>query len=125
MDDRKSRFVGVELYFQDLERAKQFYQSVVGLDLSEEIVGHHAKFDGPSGFLCLEGKGLESYPSRDKAVVFVQVEDLMAAVEAIGPQRMLQVETKGVEGGTPWAVLQDPEEHSVVLLQAKRRGGKI
>jgi len=120
MGDTKSKFVGVELYFEDLARATRFYRDMIGLDLSEETVGHHAKFEGTAGFLCLEGKGLESYPSHDKAVVFVEVADLQAAIGTIGRERMLQVEMDKSKGHNPWAVLQDPEGHSVVLLQAKR-----
>ena len=62
MNDVSARFVGVELYFDDLERAKKFYAETLGLKLSEERVGHFAKFDGDEGFICLETKGSESYP---------------------------------------------------------------
>jgi catechol 2,3-dioxygenase-like lactoylglutathione lyase family enzyme len=76
MPNANIRLVGVELYFQDLERAKGFYRDTLGLDLADESVGHHAKFDGGAAFICLERKGAESYPSHDKAVVFLEVPDL-------------------------------------------------
>lgn len=41
----QSRFVGVELYFENLEMAKKFYVETMGLDVSDEQAGHHAKFD--------------------------------------------------------------------------------
>ena len=53
-----------------------------------EQPGHHAQF-GANPFLCLERKGAESYPSRDKAVVFIEVPDLEAAVNRLG-DRILQ-----------------------------------
>lgn len=59
----QARFVGVELYFENLERAKKFYLETIGLELSDEQVGHHAKFDSGAGFVCLERKGVESYPN--------------------------------------------------------------
>ncbi len=31
-----ARFVGVELYFDDLERAKAFYGQTLGLDVADE-----------------------------------------------------------------------------------------
>jgi len=57
--------VAVELYFDDLERAKRFYIGTMGLDVSDEQVGHHTRFDGGAGFVCIERKGAESYPSKD------------------------------------------------------------
>jgi len=64
------KFIGIELYFDNLEMAKKFYTETLGLEISDEQVGHHAKFDSGAGFVCLERKGAESYPSQDKAVVF-------------------------------------------------------
>jgi|GEM_PF-1289508 len=117
----KPRLVGVELYFDNLPAARRFYQETLGLELLEEEPGHHAKFEGQSGFLCLERKGAESYPSRDKAVVFFEVEDLQSTVEAIGIKRFAGLGPKDKAGRIPWAVIHDPEGHNVLLLQA---GGK-
>ena len=103
-------FVGVELYFERLEAAKHFYTELLGLEVSEEQSGHFAKFDSASGFVCLERKGSESYPSKDKAVLFFEVGDLSATVASIGRKRFVHVEPA-------WAVLHDPEGHNVLLLQ--------
>ncbi|HEV2175679.1 MAG TPA: VOC family protein [Terriglobia bacterium] len=119
----RPRFVGVELYFEDLSRARQFYRDVLGLDLSDEEAGHYAKFDGGSGFICLERKGSETYPSRDKAVVFFEVPELPAIVEAIGRERFVHYEPAG-NGRPPWAVLHDPEGHNVLLLQRASRAAR-
>lgn len=104
------RFLGVELYFDDLEKAKRFYNGVLGLEISEQQSTHYAKFDSAAGFICLERKGSESYPSRDKAVLFFQVDDIAATVTAIGRERFVQVEPT-------WAVMHDPEGHNILLLQ--------
>lgn len=111
MNDIAARFVGVEIYFDDLERAKSFYVETLGLRMSEEQPGHHARFDSDAGFVCLERKGAESYPSSDKAVLFFEVPDLKAAISAIGQHRLVRSEAH-------WAVLHDPEGHNVLLLQA-------
>jgi len=113
MSDISAQFVGVELYFEDLERAKKFYLDTLGLHLSDEHLRHHARFDA-GAFLCLEAKGSESYPSRDKAVLFFEVPDLEAAVDAIGSHRFVRSEPH-------WAVLHDPEGHNILLLQAGPR----
>lgn len=112
-----ARFVGVELYFDDLERAKKFYRETLGLEISDEQAGHHAKFDSGAGFICLERKGAENYPSSDKAVLFFEVPNLENAIAAIGAGKLVHAEPA-------WAVLHDPEGHNVVLLQrpaAKRK----
>ena len=104
------KFAGVELYFNDLKRARAFYADTLGLQISDEDENRYAKFNIGAGFVCLERKGLESYPSQDKAVLFFEVPDLQAAVSAIGEHRFVERDAK-------WAVLHDPEGHNVLLLQ--------
>jgi predicted enzyme related to lactoylglutathione lyase len=110
------RFLGTELYFENLEKAKQFYVETLGLKVAEEEPGHHAKFDLGTGFICLERKGVESYPSKDKAVLFFEVPDLKQALASIGNDRIVHAEPA-------WAVLHDPEGHNILLLQRSAREG--
>lgn len=114
MSDVLARFVGVELYFEDLERAKKFYLDTLGLHISDEQPGHPVKFGADAGFVCLETKDSESYPSGDKAVLFFEVHDLRAAVTAIGAHRFVRPEPD-------WAVLHDPQGHNILLLEAGPR----
>ena len=114
MSDISARLVGVELYFEDLNGARKFYLDTLGLHISDEQPGHHAKFATGAAFVCLETKGPESYPSRDKAVLFFEVHDLRAAVTAIGAHRFLRSEPH-------WAALHDPEGHNILLLEAGPR----
>ena len=106
----KLQFAGVELYFEDLERARRFYVETLGLEISDEQAKHHVKFDSGAGFICLERRGVDSYPSKDKAVLFFEVADLPATLRAIGRDKLVQSESN-------WAVLHDPEGHNVLLLQ--------
>ncbi len=108
------RFAGVELYFEDLDRARTFYRDVLGLAISDETAGHYVRFVNGTGFVCLERKGSESYPSKDKAVLFFEVEDVAAAARALG-QRVIAQSKAG--DPTPWLVVHDPEGHNVLLLQ--------
>lgn len=113
-------FAGVELYFEDLPRAVKFYRLVLGLEISDQAEGYYARFVSGSGFVCLERKGSESYPSRDKAVLFFEVANLDEALKAIGPERLVQ--SNQTEGSRPaWAVLHDPEGHNVLLLEKEKR----
>ena len=110
MPQLQAKFVGIELYFDDLSTARKFYAETLGLELSDERIGQYAKFDAGAGFVCVEKKGGESYPSKDKAVLFFEVPDLKAAIAAIGQDKFVHRE------GT-WAVLHDPEGHNILLLQ--------
>jgi predicted enzyme related to lactoylglutathione lyase len=123
MSSINARLVGVELYFDDLIAAKNFYQGTLGLDIFGEQPGHHAQFNVGQAFLCLEKKGVEDYPSRDKAVIFLEVPNVQAAVEAIGRERFVHVEN-GHGRTQPWAVLHDSEGHNVLLLEAQRKSGE-
>jgi predicted enzyme related to lactoylglutathione lyase len=108
------RLAGVELYFADLPRAQAFYQQVLGLELAEMQDGHHAKFTTPAGFICLERRGVEDYPSADKAVLFLEVTNLAQAIEQIDADRVIK---RGRRGSHAWAVLHDPEGHNIVLIE--------
>jgi predicted enzyme related to lactoylglutathione lyase len=118
MKNSTLRLVGIELYFDELERAKSFYRDTLGLALTEEASGHYAKFGTGTGFVCLERRGSESYPSRDKAVVFFEVANLQSLIESIGRERFVQFGPEKHPGWPTWAMLHDPEGHNVVLLQA-------
>jgi predicted enzyme related to lactoylglutathione lyase len=117
MQPIQAQFIGVELYFDDLERAKKFYQETLSLAVSDEQFGHYAKFDCGGGFVCLERKGVESYPSKDKAVLFFEVPNLKSALAAIEPDSVVHSESS-------WAVLHDPEGHNVLLLERAPTGPK-
>jgi predicted enzyme related to lactoylglutathione lyase len=110
------RLAGVELYFDDLPRAKAFYADVLGLDVVEDAAGHHAKFEAGGTFLCLEKRGVETYPSADKAVVFIEVADIGQAVKEIGTAHVVRYDPSPTSA---WAVLHDPEGHNVLLVQAR------
>lgn len=114
----KARFIGVELYFDDLQKGKQFYGDVLGLELLDEVEGHHARFNAGESFVCLERKGAESYPSRDKAVVFLEVPNLADAVGSIGKEKVIAMTSRGEAGRRPWAALHDPEGYNIVLVEA-------
>src|SRR5580704_8936308 len=119
MSTINARLVGIELYFDDLVAAKNFYEGTLGLDVFSEQPGHHAQFNVGRAFLCLEKKGVEDYPSRDKAVIFLEVPSIATAVEAIGQERFVHI-ARGSEGsGSPWAVLHDTEGHNLLLLEAQ------
>jgi catechol 2,3-dioxygenase-like lactoylglutathione lyase family enzyme len=112
------RLAGVELYFDDLPRAKTFYRDVLGLDLVEDAAEHHAKFEVGGPFLCLEKRGVEAYPSADKVVVFFEVADVRQAVKDVGPSHVVRFDPDAVSA---WAVLHDPEGHNILLIQARPR----
>ena len=119
MQQPKLRFIGVELYFDDLETAKQFYRDTLHLEISDEHIGQYAKFGADSNFVCLEHKGSESYPSLDKAVLFFEVPDLSAVMDAIGKDRIVHSEANS-SSRPEWAVIHDPEGHNILILQSRK-----
>jgi predicted enzyme related to lactoylglutathione lyase len=112
-----ARLVGVELYFDDLQQGKQFYGDTLGLQLLDEEEGRYARFDSLKSFVCLERKGSESYPSRDKAVLFLEVSNLADAIRSIGEEKIVAIEPLGQGPRQPWAALHDPEGYNIVLLE--------
>jgi predicted enzyme related to lactoylglutathione lyase len=124
MQDRDKpdmRLIGVELYFDDLQQGKEFYSQALGLKLLDEEEGHHARFDAGESFVCLERKRSESYPSRDKAVVFLEVSNLADAVHWIGEEKIVATKPIGEGRRRPWAALHDPEGYNIVLVEAPSR----
>ena len=48
-----ARFAGVELYFNDLKKARAFYADTLGLQISDEDPQRYAKFSAGAGtFFC-------------------------------------------------------------------------
>lgn len=113
-----ARLIGVELYFGDLQLGKRFYSEALGLELLDEEEGHHVRFGADGGFVCLERKGSEPYPSSDKAVVFLEVPNLADAVGLIGGEKIVATKPHGEGGRRPWAALHDPEGYNIVLVEA-------
>ncbi len=62
MQQPKLRFIGVELYFDDLETAKQFYRDTLHLEISNEQIGHHAKFGADPNFILPGAQGVRILP---------------------------------------------------------------
>jgi predicted enzyme related to lactoylglutathione lyase len=108
MNNISARFVGVEIYFDNLERAKNFYVETLGLRVSDQQPGHHVKFDSDAGFVCLERKGSESYASSDKAALFFEVPDLNTAISAIGQDRFAPPKPSGLCYTIPKAIRPAP-----------------
>jgi catechol 2,3-dioxygenase-like lactoylglutathione lyase family enzyme len=119
LERQSFRFIGVELYVSDLRRARDFYSGVIGLPVEEDQRDHHVRLSPEGGFVCLERRGVESYPSIEKAVVFLEIADLRAAVQSVGTERFTRIELSVTP---PWAVLPDPDGHSVLLVQGAGRG---
>jgi hypothetical protein len=113
-----ARLVGVELYFDHLESAREFYGELLGLPITAEALHHHLQFEVGPAFFCAEKKGGEDYPSQDKAVLFLQVPSVADAVQRIGTYRVVRYESGAETGSNPWAVLHDPEGHNIILLEA-------
>jgi predicted enzyme related to lactoylglutathione lyase len=116
-----ARLIGVELYFDDLQQGKSFYGDTLGLKLMDEDVSRYARFNAGETFLCIERKRSESYPSRDKAVIFFEVPDLKAAVDSVGRERILEMHLSSEGNRRPWAVMHDPEGYNILFVEAQHK----
>ena len=103
---------------------RRWSKSVLGFDLLDEEAGHYTRFDSGPAFVCLERKGSEPYPSRDKAVIFLEVPDLTAAVASVGREKIVAMKAEGEGRRQPWAVVHDPEGYNVVIVEAQTRSGE-
>jgi hypothetical protein len=110
MQPIRGRFIWVELYFDDLEKAKNSTRKRSVLQFLMSRPGTMRSSIAGGRFICLERKGAGSYPSKDKAVLFFEVPSLKSAMAAIGHEKIVHSEPT-------WAVLHDPEGHNVLLLQ--------
>src|SRR5260370_42454135 len=113
MSGRQPRLAGVELYFDDVAKATRFYRETLGLRVRESDPQRHAMFGLAAGFLCLERKGCEDYPSADKAVVFIEVADLRAALAAVPRRQRLRAARPAAPPRAPTP--RDPAPHPLVL----------
>ena len=111
----RAKLAGIELYFDDVPSATKFYRETLGFPLGRHGEGHRAKLEIGSQFLCLESKREDNDSAAAKTVVFVEIDDVRAVLERIGPRHIT-----GIDLGVPqpWAAIRDPEGHTVVLLQA-------
>ena len=64
------RLAGIELYFNDLQTARHFYEEVLGLGLTQQETERFARFDLGNGFLCLEWKGQKTILRKIKRCCF-------------------------------------------------------
>lgn len=67
MSDISARLVGVELCLEDLQGARKLYLHTLGLHISDEQPGHHAKFATDAAFVCLEQKVRSPIPPAIRA----------------------------------------------------------
>jgi len=111
----------VELYFDDLEAAKRFYQetsastfftSSPGITYSLKPAGH--------SYAWRRREWKNTLPAI-KPCIFLEVADVRSAGERLGKEKVVHFDVGNAHGGSPWAVLHDPEGQNVLLLQANNR----
>lgn len=51
-------------------------------------------------------------------MIFLEVPNLVEAVNAVGKERIVEMKPQGEPARQPWAVLHDPEGYNIVLVEA-------
>jgi len=64
---------------------------------------------------------VEEYLPAIKPCIFLEVADVRSAGERLGKEKVVHFDVGNAHGGSPWAVLHDPEGQNVLLLQANNR----
>lgn len=116
-----ARFIGVELYFDHLDEGKRFYGETLGFDIRDEVPGHFTRFVTEPAFICLERKGMEPYPWRDKAVIFLAVPNLVEAVNAVAKERIVEMKPQGESARHPGLCSTIPKAITSSLLRQRPR----
>jgi hypothetical protein len=110
------------LYFDHLDEDKRFCGETLGFDIRDEVPGHFTRLVTEPAFICLERKGMQPHPSRDKAWIFLEVPNLVEAVNAVGRQQIVEMKPQGEPARQPGAVLHDPGGYNIVLVEAASCG---
>lgn len=61
-----AQLIGIELYFDDLDKARKFYKDILGLTITEELADHRAQFESAGRFICLSARGLSRTPRKTR-----------------------------------------------------------
>jgi predicted enzyme related to lactoylglutathione lyase len=101
------QFVGVKLFFDDLDRAREFYAAELGLEIDDEDTGYFVAFRlGTAGFFCL----YQRESPADNVILTFHVDDIQAVVTTIGADRFIETHPR-------FATLEDPEGHIISLVE--------
>jgi predicted enzyme related to lactoylglutathione lyase len=116
-------FVGIPV--TDMKRARAFYEGVLGLKVSEEMMGGRwVEYGVGNNTLAIASVGPEWKPSQDGTGAALEVEDFDEAITWLR-DRQVTFSTEPYESPCcHMAIIQDPDGNNVVIHKLKPENEK-
>jgi predicted enzyme related to lactoylglutathione lyase len=116
-------FVGVPV--TDMSRARAFYEDILGLTISEEMMGGKwVEYSLGNNTLAIASVGPEWLPSDQGTGAALEVENFDDAIKWL-KDRHVSFTTEPFESPCCWmAIIQDPDRNNVVIHKLKPENEK-
>jgi len=116
-------FVGIPV--TDMKRARAFYEGVLGLKISEQMMnGQWIEYDLGNNTLAIASVGPQWTPSDQGTGAALEVEDFDAAVKSLKDQKVPFVVEAYESPCCRMAIIQDPDGNNIVIHKLKPESEK-
>ena len=111
-------FVGIPV--TDMQRARAFYEGVLGLRVSEEMMdGKWVEYDLGNNTLAIASVGPQWAPSDQGTGAALEVEDFEEAVKSLKDQNIPFAVEPFESPCCRMAIIQDPDRNNLVIHKLK------
>jgi len=123
MKVKRLAFVGIPV--TDIKRARAFYEGVLGLKVSEEMMsGKWVEYSLGNNTLAIASVGPQWLPSDQGTGAALEVENFDEAVESL-KDRHVPFTTEPFESPCCWmAIIKDPDGNNIVIHKLKPENEK-
>ena len=116
-------FVGIPV--TDLKRARSFYEGVLGLSVSETMMGGQwVEYDLGNNTLAIANVGPQWTPSDQGTGAALEVDDFEGAVKHLKDQHVQFVVEAYESPCCRMAIIQDPDGNNIVIHKLKPESEK-
>ena len=116
-------FVGIPV--TDMKRARAFYEGVLGLKISEQMMNSQwIEYDLGNNTLAIASVGPQWTPSDQGTGAALEVEDFDAAVKSLQDQKVPFVVEAYESPCCRMAIIQDPDGNNIVIHKLKPESEK-
>ena len=116
-------FVGIPV--TDIKRARAFYEGVLGLKISEQMMnGQWVEYDLGNNTLAIASVGPQWTPSDQGTGAALEVEDFDAAVKSLKDQNVPFVVEAYESPCCRMAIVEDPDGNNIVIHKLKPESEK-
>ena len=116
-------FVGIPV--TDMKRARAFYEGVLGLKISEQMMNSQwIEYDLGNNTLAIASVGPQWTPSDQGTGAALEVEDFDAAVKSLQDQEVPFVVEAYESPCCRMAIIQDPDGNNIVIHKLKPENEK-